>query len=68
MIAGVGEGEVALRQAIGRIVDADPARRRDGLDARGEMKGRADGERLETLFCRLTVLKTTRPVAIPMRT
>ncbi len=49
VIAEVGEGEVALRQAIGRIVDADPARRRDGLDARGEMKGRADGKRLRNV-------------------
>ena len=49
VIAEVGEGEVALRQAIGRIVDADPARRRDGLDARGEMKGRADGKGLRNV-------------------
>jgi hypothetical protein len=44
VVAEVREGEITLRQAIGGIVDADDARQRNGLDPRGVVKRRADGE------------------------
>ena len=44
MTSCIAEGEAALRQAIGRVVDADGARRRERLDARRQMQGGADRE------------------------
>ena len=49
MASGVAEGEAALRQTIGGVVDDDGAGRRERLDARGQMQCRTHGKQIRDI-------------------